>query len=86
MRKSDPVRTWRGRHARRVAALARVLDTAPQGELVIRPWQYRLPRLVVLAAAQARGYRPVGGLPALRERVSWTEPMRLTSGDVEAGG
>lgn len=86
MRMSDPVRGRRNRHASRVTELARVLDGAPDGELLIRPWQYRLPRLVVLAAARARGYRPVGGEAALRDRRTWTEPILLTRDDPEVGG
>lgn len=55
-------------------------DDEASAEIVLRPWELRLPRLVVLAAAESRGLVPVGGRSALVERGPWLEPMRFTRG------
>ena len=84
MRKIDPtervrgvVRAFRGRHGRRARALAVRLE-GDDDEVVIRPWELRLPRSVVYAAARSRGWGPVGGTRALVQRGPWLEPMRFT--------
>lgn len=81
-------RAFRDRHGRRARALASVLDGFNDNhknnngdEFVVRPWEFRLPRVAVLAAARARGFEPVGGLDALVERGAWLEPMRFTRMD-----
>ena len=83
MRRFDPVgavrgleRSYRGRHGRRAAALAALLDGADD-EVVIRPWEVRLPRLVILAAARSRGLEAVGGLQSLALQGPWVEPMHF---------
>ena len=70
-------RSYRDRHGRRARALAERLE-GDDDEVVIRPWELRLPRVVVLAAALARGFEPVGGVDALVPRGPWLEPMRFT--------
>ncbi|MBB0995578.1 hypothetical protein ACIQCV_06910 [Dietzia maris] len=77
MRKIDPARWYRGRHGRRARALAVRLD-GDDDEVVIRPWELRLPRSVVYAAARSRGLEPVGGTQALVQRGLWLDPMRFT--------
>lgn len=88
MRKIDPVATYRDRHARRARALAERfdrLDRFDQGnhegndddEVVLRPWELRLPRTVLLAAARSRGLELVGGTDALVQRGPWLEPLRF---------
>lgn len=74
---SGPVRSYRDRHGRRARALALMLD-GDDDEVVLRPWELRLPRTVVYAAARARGLEPVGGTQALVQRGPWLEPMRFT--------
>lgn len=83
MRKFDPVgrardlkRSYRGRYGRRAEALAARLDR-DDDEVVIRPWEVRLPRLVILAAARSRGLEPVGGQQSLARRGPWVEPMHF---------
>ncbi|HMT49305.1 hypothetical protein [Dietzia sp. UBA5065] len=85
MGKFDPAARVRGlalafqdRHGRRARALAARLEEYDDDELVIRPWEFRLPRVVILAAARARGLEPVGGVEALVGVGPWTEPMRFT--------
>lgn len=65
--------------------MASLLDGYDDDEIVLRPWELRLPRVAVLAAARARGFEPVEGGPggaagrsAVVERGVWLEPMRLT--------
>ena len=77
MRRVDPARAYRERHARRARALAARLEV-DNDEVVIRPWELRLPRTVILAAARSRGLEPVGGERALTDRGLWSEPMRFT--------
>lgn len=84
LRRADPTprlrgltRSYRDRHGRRARALASVLD-GDDDEVVVNPWQFRLPRTVVLAAARSRGLEPVGGTSALAQRGPWLEPMRFT--------
>lgn len=74
---------YRDRHGRRARALAVRFEEYDDDEVVIRPWELRLPRLVILAAARARGYEPVGGVDALVERGPWTRPMRFTRAAAE---
>ena len=81
MRKIDPVRSYRDRHGRRARALAVRLD-GDDDEVVIRPWELRLPRSVVYAAARSRGLEPVGGTRALVQRGPWLEPMRFARVEV----
>lgn len=69
--------SYRDRHGRRARALASVLD-GDDDEVVVNPWQFRLPRTVVVAAARSRGLEPVGGTSALVQRGPWLEPMRFT--------
>ena len=83
MRRFDPVgavrgleRSYRGRHGRRAAALAALLDGADD-EVVIRPWEVRLPRLVILAAARSRGLEAIEGLQSLAPRGPWVQPMHF---------
>lgn len=61
-------------------------DDEAGAEIVLRPWELRLPRLVVLAAAESRGLVPVGGRSALVERGPWLEPMRFTRGELVGSG
>ena len=77
MRKIDPARWYRDRYGRRARALAVRLD-GDDDEVVIRPWELRLPRSVVYAAARSRGLEPVGGTQALVQRGLWLDPMRFT--------
>ena len=77
MRKIDPARWYRGRHGRRARALAVRLD-GDDDEVVLRPWELRLPRSVIYAAARSRGLEPVGGTRALVQRGPWLDPMRFT--------
>ncbi|MBB1031542.1 hypothetical protein G6027_11715, partial [Dietzia sp. SLG310A2-38A2] len=56
----DPARSFRERHGRRARALAALLD-GDDDEVIVRPWELRLPRSVILAAARTRGLEPVGG-------------------------
>lgn len=86
MRKIDPtewvrgvVRVFRDRHGRRARALAVRLE-GDDDEVVIRPWELRLPRSVVYAAARSRGWEPVGGTRALVQRGPWLEPMHFVRG------
>lgn len=86
MRKIDPtervrgvVRSYRGRHGRRARALAVRLD-GDDDEVVLRPWELRLPRSVVYAAARSRGWEPVGGTRALVQRGPWLGPMTFVRG------
>ena len=83
LRRADPAprlrrlaRSYRNRHGRRARALALVLD-GDDDEVVVNPWQFRLPRTVVMAAARSRGLEPVGGTSALVQRGPWLEPMRF---------
>lgn len=93
MRKIDPtervrgvVRAFRGRHGRRARALAVRLD-GDDDEVVLRPWELRLPRSVVYAAARSRGWVPVGGTRALVQRGPWLEPMHFVrGGDAPSAG
>lgn len=77
MRRVDPFRAYRDRHARRVRELAARLE-GDDDEVVLRPWELRLPRTVILATARSRGLEPVGGERALTGRGLWSEPMRFT--------
>ena len=84
MRKIDPTtrirdlqRSHRDRHGRRARALAVRLD-GDDDEVVLRPWELRLPRSVIYAAARSRGLEPVGGTRALVQRGPWLDPMRFT--------
>jgi len=77
MRFRDLVRSYRDRHGRRARALAALLE-GDDDEVVVRPWELRLPRTVVYAAARSRGLEPVGGTQALVPRGPWPEPMRFT--------
>lgn len=80
---------FRDRHGRRARVLAGRLDAwldddeAAGAEITLRPWELRLPRLVVLAVAESRGFEPVGGWQALVERGPWLEPMRFRRPDVD---
>lgn len=65
---------YRGRHGRRARALAARLETSDD-EVVLRPWELGLPRVVLLAAARARGFEPVGGVDALVGRGPWVDPV-----------
>lgn len=77
----NPMQAYRDRHGRRARALAsRFVGHGDDDEVVLRPWELRLPRLVILAAARARGFEPVGGVDALVGRGPWTEPMRFARG------
>lgn len=83
MRRFDPVgrardleRSYRGRYGRRAEALAARLD-GDDDEVIIRPWEVRLPRLVILAAARSRGLEPVGGRQSLARRGPWVEDMHF---------
>ena len=71
----DPMRAYRDRHGRRARALASRFEGHDDDEVVLRPWELRLPRSVILAAARARGFEPVGGVDALVERGPWVDPM-----------
>ncbi|MDV8002381.1 hypothetical protein [Rhodococcus sp. IEGM 1408] len=84
----NPMQAYRDRHGRRARALASRFEghgfeghsegnNNDDDEVVLRPWELRLPRLVILAAARARGFEPVGGVDALVERGPWAEPMRF---------
>ncbi|MEH6820300.1 hypothetical protein [Dietzia psychralcaliphila] len=73
----NPVRSYRDRHGRRARALAALLD-GDDDEVVVRPWDLRLPRTVILAAARNRGLEPVSGTEALAQRGPWLEPMHFT--------
>lgn len=77
MRFRDLTRSYRDRHGRRARALAALLE-GDDDEVVVRPWELRLPRTVVYAAARSRGLEPVGGTEALVSRGPWLEPMRFT--------
>ena len=84
MRRFDPTarlrglsRSYRDRYGRRARALAAVLEDDDDDVVVVNPWQLRLPRTVVLAAARNRGLEPVGGTRALVQRGPWLEPMRF---------
>lgn len=68
--------SYRDRHGRRARALAVVLED-DDDVVVVNPWQVRLPRTVILAAARNRGWEPVGGTSALVQRGPWLEPMRF---------
>lgn len=71
-------RSYRGRYSRRARELATYLDAhAGAQEVEVRPWEFRLPRLVIMAAARSRGLSPVGGVEAQRERGPWLVPMRF---------
>lgn len=72
-------RSYRDRHGRRARVLAARLEVHDDdnAEVVIRPWEIRLPRLVILAAARSRGLEPVGGVRSLARRGPWVEPMRF---------
>lgn len=76
----DPVEraraAYRGRHGRRARALAARLESSDD-EVVLRPWELRLPRVVILAAARARGFDPVGGADALVGRGPWADPVHF---------
>lgn len=73
----NPARSYRDRHGRRALALAALLD-GDDDEVVVRPWDLRLPRTVILAAARSRGLEPVGGTRSLVPRGPWTDPVRFT--------
>ena len=77
MRFRDLVGSYRDRHGRRARALAALLE-GDDDEVVVRPWELRLPRTVVYAAARSRGLEPVGGTQALVPRGPWLEPMRFS--------
>ena len=66
----------RDRHGRRARALAGRFE-GDDDEVVVRPWEVRLPRLVILAVARSRGFEPVGGVDALVPRGPWTDPVRF---------
>ncbi|EFV92706.1 hypothetical protein ES5_04583 [Dietzia cinnamea P4] len=93
MRKIDPtervrgvVRAFRDRHGRRARALASRLE-GDDDEVVLRPWELRLPRSVVYAAARSRGWEPVGGTRALVQRGPWLEPVHfIRGGDARPAG
>lgn len=78
-------RSYRDRYGRRARVLAVVLD-GDDDEVTIHPWQLRLPRTVVAAAARNRGWEPVGGTSALVQRGPWLEPMRFTRSSAGAAG
>ncbi|MFN3339380.1 MAG: hypothetical protein ACK40Z_06755 [Dietzia sp.] len=82
MGRFDPVELVRGvvkrdRYGRRARALAALLD-GDDDEVVVRPWELRLPRTVILAAARNRGLEPVRGTGALAQSGPWLDPMRFT--------
>lgn len=80
LRSVDPVRSYRGRHGRRARALAALLE-GDDDEVVVRPWEVRLPRTVILAAARSRGLEPVGVPGELARRGPWLDPMRFVRSD-----
>lgn len=57
--------------------MASLLDGCDDDEVVLRPWELRLPRVAILAAARARGFEPADGHDALVERGVWLEPMHF---------
>lgn len=73
----DLVSRYQDRHGRRARALASALEV-DDDEVVLHPWQFRLPRTVVVAAARSRGLVPAGGEAALAGRGPWLRPLHLT--------
>lgn len=49
-------------------------------EVVLRPWELRLPRVVIHAVARSHGFSPVGGGQGASDRSAWLEPMRFARG------